>query len=222
MYPCAEKLKGTTPDKLISEIYDKLYEHFGPQNWWPAETPFETAVGAILTQSVNWKNVEVAIDNLKKEGLLEPSKILKLETDRLAELIRPSGYFNVKARKLKAFTRFLQDRHNGSIAEMSRLPLEQIRPSLLEVFGIGPETADSILLYAGNYPIFVIDAYTRRIFSRLGLVMPDIDYHELQKFIMDNFKPSVAKYNEYHALLVALGKNICKKRKAECSICPLR
>ncbi len=221
MYLCGDRFKEFDLDYIFKEIYYRLYNHFGPQNWWPADTPFETAVGAILTQSVNWENVEKAIENLKKEGIMEPGKIYRLDIEELAKLIRPSGYFNVKARKLKSFSKFLLDEFNGSMGEMGKLPLKQIRPFLLNVYGIGPETADSILLYAVKKPIFVIDAYTKRVFNRIGLVSSDVDYHELQQLMMDNFEPSIYKYNEYHALLVALGKNICKKKKTECVICPL-
>lgn len=227
MYPCSyyrEKSIKVT----FEEIYSKLYSEFGPQGWWPAESSFEVIVGAILTQSVNWTNVEKAIANLKEynKGLTGKAEVNLellegLEEEKLAWLIRPSGYYNMKARKLKAFSHFLRGEYEGSLRKMFGERLEVLRGKLLAVYGIGPETADSILLYAGGYPIFVIDAYTKRLYSRCGLIEEDMDYHQLQQLVMKNFPPQVECYNEYHALIVALGKYYCRKTAPRCEKCPL-
>ncbi|MFW6022356.1 MAG: endonuclease III domain-containing protein [Halanaerobiaceae bacterium] len=228
MYPCNYYCENEIELNITLEsIYNKLLERFGAQEWWPAENDFETIVGAILTQSVSWTNVEKAISNLKdyfKDSgsvLLYPEQLRKLDIEVLAELIRPSGYYNMKAKKLKAFLEFLYNEYQGNLDHMFKLELESLRKRLLKVYGIGPETADSILLYAGRYPIFVIDAYTKRIMSRIGLTADDIDYHDLQKLIMDNIKPDYVKYNEYHALIVALAKKYCTRNRPDCINCPL-
>ena len=225
MYPCSS-FKAKETKKSLYDIYEILYSSFGSQGWWPADSRFETIVGAILTQSVSWTNVEKAIDNLKEYcrtlGMdLSPEMLKEINIELLAELIRPSGYYNMKAKKLKAFVDFLYQEYKGNLAFMFKENLEVLRPRLLKVYGIGPETADSILLYAGNYPIFVIDAYTKRVFSRIGLTTKDVDYHSLQEMVMGNYSPDVKKYNEYHALIVELGKNICKKRNPDCKNCIL-
>ncbi|HHY47955.1 MAG TPA: endonuclease III domain-containing protein [Firmicutes bacterium] len=208
-------------NRVLMQIYELLLERFGPQHWWPGETPFEVVVGAILTQSAAWRNVERAISNLKAADSLSMEGILSLPVERLSELVRPSGYFNMKARKLKAVCSFLAETCSGDLARMSLRPLDEVRKELLSVYGIGPETADSILLYACNMPTFVVDAYTRRIFGRLGLVDPKEGYEDLRRFFMDRLPKSVPLFNEYHALLVALGKNICLSRKPKCGECPL-
>ncbi|NPV80502.1 MAG: endonuclease III domain-containing protein [Firmicutes bacterium] len=205
----------------VLEIYERLLGHFGPQHWWPGETPFEVVVGAILTQSAAWRNVEKAISNLKAEGYLSLDGILGLPEARLTALIRPSGYYNAKARKLKAFCSFLAEAYQGSLEAMCARPLDEVRAELLNVYGIGRETADSILLYACGLPTFVVDAYTRRIFERLGLIGPRRGYEEIRRFFMDRLPASVPLFNEYHALLVALGKDICLLRKPRCESCPL-
>ncbi|MEJ6951340.1 endonuclease III domain-containing protein [Natronospora cellulosivora (SeqCode)] len=220
MYPCSF-YKSYSNERAIEEIFQALYNSFGSQNWWPAETRLETIIGAILTQSVNWSNVEMAIANLKEENLLSVSAIREVDIDRLAKLIRPSGYYNMKAKKIKAFIKFLDKEYQGNLENIFKVELYTLRKKLLNVYGIGPETADSILLYAGEYPIFVIDAYTRRIFSRIGLSAVDVKYHQLQELIMKSFSPNVVKYNEYHALLVKLAKENCKKSKALCDKCIL-
>lgn len=229
MYPCSS-YKNMSIDDFLEIIYEKLYEEFGPQGWWPADSKFETIIGAILTQSISWTNVEKAIQNLKEYlasfnssgiNILSPVLIKDIDVKLLAELIRPSGYFNMKAKKLKAFSSFLHQEYHDDLDYMFKEDLEVLRSKLLKVFGIGPETADSILLYAGNYPVFVIDAYTKRFFSRMNFTTKDVSYHELQQLIMENCPPNVDKYNEYHALIVALGKNVCKKRSPNCNICPL-
>ena len=206
----------------LEAIYDKLYRHFGPQAWWPGETPFEVIVGAILTQNTNWQNVSKAIANLKKAKVLSPKKLCSLPQSRLAQLIRPSGYFNIKAKRLKEFLNFLFKNYEGSLKKMFSRPLEDLRKEILAVRGIGPETADSILLYAGGLPVFVVDAYTKRIFSRQKLLSEDADYHAVQKIFVENLKKDVRLYNEYHALIVRLGKDFCKKTKPRCEICPIK
>ena len=198
-----------------------MYNHFGPLHWWPGETPFEIMVGAILTQNTSWVNVERAIENLKKEGLLDPYKMFELPDERMKELIKPSGFFNVKTKRLKAFLEFFIREYNGDVEEMKKEDLSTLRKKLLSVNGIGKETADSILLYALDKPIFVVDAYTRRIFSRHGFVPQDIEYDDLQRFFMKNLPQDVSLYNEYHAQIVLTGKNYCRKTPL-CEKCPLK
>src|SRR3972149_3354876 len=203
---------------VLLKAYEKLYKTYGPQHWWPGDTPFEVIVGAILTQNTNWGNVEKAIANLKAEGILSPEGLRNVNHNHLAMLIRPSGYFNVKAGRLKHFIDYLFKRHGGSLKKMFFLDLKALRHELLEVKGIGPETADSILLYAGGYPVFVVDAYTVRIFQRLGILTEDVTYHEAQEIFMDNLPDDVKLFNEYHALIVRLGKESCKP-KPRCEGC---
>ncbi len=208
----------------IEEIYRRLYAHFGPQDWWPHSSggAFEIIVGAILTQNTAWTNVEQALANLRRARLLTPVALRRASTARLARLIRPSGYFNLKAKKLKAFTRFLFAEHRGRLAHLFALDAARLRAELLAVYGIGPETADSIILYAARQPVFVVDAYTRRIFERLGLARADASYADLQSLFAQNLPRDEPRFNEYHALLVALGKRICRKRAPRCGECPLR
>lgn len=209
-------------EEVLKEMYKRMYEALGPQGWWPGETPFEVCVGAILTQNTNWQNVERAIDNLKKRGLLSPQALYELPEGILAELIRPAGYYRVKARRLKNFIRFLVEDFEGDLAKLFALPLEEARQALLKVSGIGPETADSILLYAGEKPTFVIDAYTRRILLRHGLATEDMGYEDLREMFMRHLPEDPALYNEYHALLVAVGKNFCRPQNPRCEDCPLK
>jgi endonuclease-3 related protein len=208
----------------LDEIYARLYAHFGPQHWWPHSRggAFEIIVGAILTQNTAWTNVEKALVNLRRARLLTPGALHRAPTARLARLIRPSGYFNLKAKKLKAFTRFLFAEHRGRLAHLFALDPVRMREELLAVYGIGPETADSIILYAAHQPIFVVDAYTRRIFARLGLARAEASYGELQALFTQNLPRAEPLFNEYHALLVALGKHICQKRAPRCGECPLQ
>ncbi|MFH1578485.1 MAG: endonuclease III domain-containing protein [Candidatus Omnitrophota bacterium] len=208
------------PKEILNQVYQRLEDAFGPQHWWPADTSFEVIIGAILTQSTAWINVEKAIRNLKKYKLLTPQAIKKIPLKRLAGIIRPAGYYNQKAKKIKNFIHFLFDNYQGSIKRMFLKDLA-LRSQLLGINGIGPETADSILLYAGNKPIFVVDAYTRRILSRHNLVRNDNSYNEIQNYFMDNLKNEVKLFNQYHALIVRLGKEICKP-KPNCRVCPLR
>jgi endonuclease-3 related protein len=205
----------------LIRIYLALARHFGPQEWWPARSGIEVAVGAILTQNTAWANVERALDRLRARGLLSPERLHQLSESRLAMLIRPSGTYRVKASRLKAFLRFLHGRYAGALSSMAGVPLERLRRALLSVHGIGPETADSILLYAIGRPIFVVDQYTRRVLSRHRLIAPDISYEELQKFFTSRLPSDPALFNEYHALLVAVGKKYCR-RVPRCDRCPLR
>jgi endonuclease III related protein len=205
----------------IPLYYQVLFDHLGPQNWWPARTPFEVIVGAILTQNTSWTNVERAISNLRRERLLTPGAIERVPFAHLARLIRSSGYFRQKAKKLKAFVRFLRAEYSGSLARMFRAPTLELREKLLAVHGIGPETADSILLYAGHKEVFVVDAYTKRIFSRHGFVPEDVPYEELRSLIESALPRDVSRYNEFHALLVQVGKNWCRPRDPRCAECPL-
>ncbi|MBU4202181.1 MAG: endonuclease [Candidatus Altiarchaeota archaeon] len=192
--------------KDLLDIHDRLLKHFGRQQWWPAETEFEVIVGAILTQNANWKNVEKAIANLRENNLLEPGGIHSVNEERLKGLIRPAGYYNSKARKLREFTNFLFENYKD-LDEFLALPQEELREQLLSVWGIGPETADSIVLYAAGKPSFVVDAYTKRIFSRMGLVEEGIEYDKLKYFFENNLPEDVGLYREFHALIVELGKN---------------
>ncbi|MCG3198463.1 MAG: Endonuclease III [bacterium] len=204
----------------LSEVYQRLREHFGHRNWWPGETPFEVMVGAILTQNTAWSNVEKAIRNLKANNALSIKGIREAREGELAEWIRPSGYFNQKARKLKALVAFIDETHGGSLARMRKVPLEELRAQLLRVNGIGPETADSILLYALDKPIFVVDAYTRRIFTRHFYLNGKPSYHAIQERFMRECPPDAEFYNDFHAQIVEAGKSYCRKRPL-CAICPL-
>jgi endonuclease-3 related protein len=212
------------PAVPLAQFYEALQAALGPQNWWPARTPFEVIVGAILTQSTAWVNVERAIANLRRERLLTPRALERLPYARLARLVRPSGYFRQKAKKLKAFMRFLRREYGGSLTRMFRTPTAQLREKLLAVHGIGPETADSILLYAGQHPVFVVDAYTKRVLVRHGLIGEKASYEEMRA-LFENSASGLPRgahlYNEYHALLVQVGKNWCRPQEARCPECPL-
>lgn len=207
-------------DAVLLEIFDLLHAAYEPRHWWPADTPFEVCVGAILTQNTNWGNVEKAIANLKMEGLLSPEAIGNVPVDLLAEAIRPAGYFNVKSSRLKDFVEYLQERHVGSLERMFAGDWRELREELLGVRGIGPETADSILLYAGEKPTFVVDAYTKRLFAALGILKETAGYEEVRHLFMANLPPDVRLFNEYHALIVEHGKRHCRKRP-RCSGCGL-
>lgn len=202
-------------------IYRLLFATYGPQHWWPADGPFEVMVGAILTQSASWKNVERALGNLKTAGALSPPALRRLDLEEVAVLIRPSGYYNAKARKLKALARWLEEFCADDLEKLAAVPVARLREQLLSVHGVGPETADSIILYVANQPVFVIDAYTRRIVSRIGLAPENDGYHAFQSFLTDNLPLDARLFNEYHALLVRLGKEVCRK-KPLCSDCCLR
>ncbi len=200
---------ASTKELLI--IYTRLFNRYGPQHWWPGETPFEVMVGAVLTQSAAWTNVEKAIDNLKHAGVLSAPALRHIALEELARLIYPSGYYNAKARKLKALEEWLGQACDDDIDKLSGMDTDALRSKLLAVHGIGPETADSILLYAIGKPVFVIDAYTRRIFHRLGLSPPPDTYDAWQCLFMENLPADRQMYNEYHALLVRLGKETCRR-----------
>ena len=205
----------------LTEIYHLLLARYGPQHWWPADTPFEVIIGAILTQSAAWGNVEKAISNLKQARVMTPASLRKLPLSKLAKLIYPSGYYNAKALKLKSFVEHLEEAHRDSLEKLFTLDILQLRSELLDIHGIGPETADSIILYAARKPIFVIDAYTRRILTRLGLG-PSVDnYSAFQALFMDNLPADEKLFNEYHALLVRHGKEVCRKTPL-CDDCCLR
>ena len=207
---------------ILMEIFDNLHTYFGPMNWWPGETPFEIVIGAILTQNTAWSNVEKAICNLKKNNLLMPETMADLTHDELAAIIRPSGYYNIKTKRIKSFLSRLISRHNGSLDILFSLNKEELRYELLTISGIGPETADSIMLYAAKYPIFVVDAYTRRFLMRHNLLCGDEDYYQIQEFFQDNLAEDVPLYNEFHALIVNLGKEFCRAKKPLCHLCPLK
>lgn len=201
--------------------YQALFRHFGPQQWWPAETPFEVMVGAVLAQNTAWKNVERAISNLKVHDLLDPHRLNRIDVDTLALAIRPTGYFNVKAKRLKALVAWFVERYGSDIRRLRRVPLESLREELLLVKGIGPETADSILLYALNRPTFVVDAYTYRVLTRHRLAPEEVTYEEMKE-LFERYLPKEAKlYNEFHALIVAVGKEYCRTT-ARCETCPLK
>jgi endonuclease-3 related protein len=201
-----------TLNRILPDIYRILYERFGPQHWWPAQGPFEVIVGAILTQSTAWTNVEKAIANLKAARKLSPLSLRRIPEAELAALIHSSGYYNVKAKKLKAFVSWFGEQYSDSLDNLFSGDINGVRRELLSVHGIGEETADSILLYAGGRPIFVIDAYTRRIFDRIGLSPEENTYTAYQAIFMSSLPADAALFNEYHALLVKLGKEFCRKR----------
>lgn len=205
----------------LKGVYACLLKTFGSQHWWPGETTFEIIVGAILTQNTNWGNVEKAIKRLKERKLLSVKSLTHVSSDDLADAIRPAGYFNVKTKRLKNFLFFLTSQYNGSLKKMEKTETSILRRELLSVNGIGPETADSILLYAFSRSIFVVDTYTQRIFARLNFVPEKEDYYKLQELFHSALGLSTPVFNEYHALIVALGKDYCKPTPC-CPKCPLR
>ncbi len=204
----------------LQRIYDLLYLRYGPQHWWPGDTPFEVAVGAVLTQNTNWSNVEKAVRNLKASGKLTASAIHALPSAELAVLIRPAGYFNIKAERLKNLVGLVAREYRGSMKRMRKESLHVVRQKLLEVNGIGPETADSIILYALGRPVFVIDAYTKRVLSRHNITHPEVPYDDLQALFHQNLEEDRQLYNEYHALIVKVAKEHCRARPI-CAGCPL-
>ncbi len=208
------------PIGLLGDVFDRLYRHFGAQGWWPAPTPFEVMVGAVLTQNTSWKNVERAIRALRAEGLVEPRALYELSEEELAERIRAAGYFRLKARRLRNLLQLLVERYDGSLERMFATDLPALREELLAVNGIGPETADSILLYAGGLPTFVVDAYTHRVLARHGWMPFDTSYDEIKEFFESGLPVDAPLYNEFHALVVRVGHEHCRKRPA-CDTCPL-
>jgi endonuclease III related protein len=206
---------------VLLDIYRRLSTALGPQHWWPGDTPFEIAVGAILTQNTNWGNVEKAIQNLKKQKALSAKVLHQMLVKELAKLIRPAGYFNVKAQRLKSFNDFFMKEYHGSMKKMKNRETHMLREKLLAVNGIGPETADSILLYALEKPVFVIDAYTKRVLSRHCILDEGKSYDEFQSLFHDSLEKKVQLFNEFHALFVQVGKTFCKRSKPLCDSCPL-
>ena len=205
-------------EKRLLELYKLLYSHFGPQHWWPASNAFEVCVGAILTQNTDWRNVEHAIENLKKAKKLSMEGISNLEHEELERLIRSAGFYRQKAVRLKEFCKYVKERYNGSLEKMFSKPISELRSELLALHGIGEETADSIILYAANKPSFVIDAYTARIFERY--FGKRATKAQLKEIFENSLPKDVKLYNEYHALLVALAKQFCRK-KPLCEKCPI-
>ncbi len=203
------------------EAYDRLSRFYGPQGWWPGETPFEVVVGAVLTQNTSWLNVRKAITALRNEGLLSFKALLCLPLDQLAAYIRSSGYYNIKAKRLKNLLKMIEEKYQGKLELLFQDDLMNGRANLLSVQGIGPETADSILLYGGNLPIFVVDAYTHRVFSRHYLLAEESDYASIQERFMSALPTDSGLFNEYHALIVRVGKEYCKKNVPLCEKCPL-
>ena len=207
-------------EQKLTKIFHDMHNALGDSHWWPADSPFEIAVGAVLTQNTNWKNVAKALDNLKEVNALTPSTMRQLHQEELAELIRPAGFFRVKADRLRHLLEYLES-YNDDFEYLKTGTLPQRRDELLAVKGIGPETADCILLYALDFSVFVVDAYTRRLLSRHGLLPADVHYSEMQEFFMDVLPPDVQMFNEYHALIVRVGKDWCRKSKPLCETCPL-
>ncbi|TVQ97693.1 MAG: endonuclease III domain-containing protein [Desulfovibrionales bacterium] len=213
---------STTTSRLLVAMFDAMLARLGPSGWWPAQGPFEVAVGAILTQNTNWSNVEKAIANLRRAGLLTAESLRRARPEEVEKNIQPSGFFRQKTKKIFHFLEFLEREGARDVTDLINNDTSQLRKQLLNVNGIGPETADSILLYALNRPVFVVDAYTARIAHRHGLVPEDVSYPELQEVFMSHLAPQVDFFNEYHALLVRVGKKWCRKRLPLCNECPLR
>lgn len=226
MKPC-RAAKAAARRKALRRAYQLMRERFGHQHWWPGETPFEVCIGAILTQNTSWTNVERALANLKREALLEPARLFALEEKRLAELLRPAGYFNVKARRVRSFLRVLLEQFGGSLEQLFAGNTGEVRERLLAIHGLGPETADSMLLYAGGHHRFVVDAYTRRIFYRHGWACPDVQYDGLQRLCEESLNHKglgerLDYWQDYHAQLVMVGKHYCRAQYADCDHCPLK
>jgi len=210
--------KGEPP---LDEYFNSLFTAFGPQHWWPGRTQFEVIVGAILTQNTSWTNVESAIADLRRERLLSPGAIEAVPLRKLERLVRSSGYFRQKARKLKAFCAFLRSEYGSSLKKMFASPTIVLREKLLGIWGIGPETADSILLYAGQHPVFVVDAYTKRMLARHGWAGENPRYEDVRWMFERRFTGETQRFNEFHALIVHAGKNFCRKHDPSCGECPL-
>jgi len=202
-------------------VYDLMYAKNGPRHWWPADSKFEVVIGAILTQFVSWKNVTTAINSLKAEGLLSVEGICEVDMGKLEELIRSTRFYKQKARKLKTFCMYLKENYGGSLDRFFDKDVYELRRELLSLYGIGEETADCIILYAAEKPIFVVDAYTRRIFSRLGFFNENVSYREMQEFFMNNLEQDVRLFNEYHAQIDGIGNHYCSGKKPACEECPL-
>jgi len=203
----------------LMDLFESLFTRYGPQDWWPADSPTEVAIGAVLTQNTSWSNVEKAITQLRAKHALDFGVLLSMTDAALAETIRPAGYYNTKAKYLKNLARFVLALPNGRLGDLKDRDLGDARSQLLSVTGIGPETADSILLYGCDLPTFVVDAYTRRVFSRHGLIDGSASYHDIKRLIEDALPPDSALYNEFHALIVTLCKDHCRST-AHCAQCP--
>lgn len=216
----SERPQSRTVSRILRSIYDRLWSAYGPQHWWPARTPTEVAIGAILTQNTAWTNVERAIDNLRHARCLTWRSLRGLSEEDLFGLIRPSGTYRVKAARLKAFVTCLWEHHGGSLDSLLDGEIDEARARLLSIRGIGPETADAILLYAGNRPTFVVDAYAKRVLRRHFITHESADYETVRDLFHKSLPVDVQLYNEYHALLVELGKRHCRTR-ARCDGCPL-
>jgi len=219
MMPASRPRQGAS--RALRRYYQRLYRRFGPQHWWPGRTRFEVILGALLTQNTAWSNVEKALANLRREAGLSPARLARVPAPNLARLLRPSGYFRQKSRAVRGFLHHLNNHYRGSLGRLLGRPTDKLREELLALRGIGPETADSILLYAAHRPVFVIDAYTRRVLARHGLAPAGASYAELQGFFHRHLPAEAKLFNEYHALLVAVGKNYCHNRNPDCSACPL-
>jgi endonuclease III related protein len=217
----ARRAPGERTTMHSANVYRVLFAKLGPQQWWPADSPLEVMVGAMLVQNTAWKNVERAISNLRDAGLLDAHRLAALDEAELAELIRPAGYYRIKAKRLRHLLDFLIDRYDGSIESMAAVPTDVLRAELLDVHGVGPETADSILNYALAKPALVVDAYTHRIWTRHGWIDADSDYHMLQEEVARGLPDDPQIYNEMHALLVHVGHHWCK-RTPKCETCPLK
>ena len=204
----------------LMELYRRLLRHFGRQNWWPARTRFEMMVGAILTQRTKWENAEKAVKNLEKAGLLNPVALAKTPVDKLERLVRPAGFYRQKARRLLSLAKLIADEYRGDLDAFLGRPPEEFRKELLSIYGVGKETADSILLYAADKLYFPVDAYTKQILHRMGLTPKNIGYEQLRGFIEENIDRDLAVYREFRALLVVLGKTYCRKRPL-CQKCPV-
>lgn len=205
----------------LQDIYSRMYAYFGDRRWWPGETMFEICVGAILTQSVAWKNVAKAINNLKTAKLLGLREMYLAPVEDIETQIIPTMYYRMKARKLKAFVSHVSEKYNGDLNAFWQKDLPELREELLGIYGIGPETADSIILYAAEKPVFVVDAYTKRIFTRLGLFPEEITYSGMQEFFMRHLPPDVPHYNQFHAIIVGIGNSFCGNKKPKCGTCPI-
>lgn len=202
------------------QVYHKLLDALGPQHWWPGNSPWEVMIGAVLVQNTAWKNVERAIANLREAELVEPRRLLAVPVEELAELVRPAGYFRLKTKRLRSLMEFVVQRYDGSLDALRTADWRQLRGELLDVHGIGPETADSILLYALEHPALVVDTYTHRVFARHGWIGYDADYHQLQDQLASDLPVDPAIYSELHALLVNVGHHFCR-RQPKCEACPL-
>ena len=205
----------------LMEVYERMLAAFGPQHWWPGDSPFEIMVGAVLVQNTSWRNVQRAIDNLRDARVMEPRALYQLPPAELAELIRPAGYYQVKTKRLRNLLRFIIEEYDGCLEDMFSTNLRSLREQLLVINGIGPETADAILLYGGGLPTFVVDTYSHRILARHGWLDYDASYDDIKDYFESTLPQDAALYNEYHALLVRVGKDYCKRTTPNCEACPL-